>query len=180
MPFSNCFLCDYRLSERAITCPKCGDPDPHHVGFLINKIRTVLKRCACPKYSDGIMECYGDSEQVDIFHKVCDVFLTETLQEISDLKPQKLHSRIASFFPSHMNRWDYKRLERIIFEHNSIILVLSDYLFLPLPGIENLVEISKLDYLLTSSLKRPFHLKGVAKIADIKQHTLLYEAVYEL
>ena len=126
------------------------------------------------------MECYGDSEQVDIFHKVCDTFLTETLQEISDLKPQKLHSRIVNIFPSHIVRRDYKRLERIIFERNSIILALSDYLFSPLPDIENLVEISKLDYLLTPSLKRPFHLKGIAKIADIKQHTLLYEAVYEL
>jgi hypothetical protein len=173
MPFSNCFLCDYRLSEKAITCPKCGDPDPHHVGFLIEKIRTVLNQCACPKYSDGIMECYGDSEQIDIFHKVCDTFLTQTLQEISDLKPRK-------FFPPYMVRRDYKRLKRIIFEHNSIIFALSDYLFSPLPDIENLVEMSKLDYLLTPSLKRPFHLKGVAKSADIKQHTLLHEAVYEL
>jgi len=180
MAFSNCFLCDYQLSERAISCPKCGDPDPHHVGFLIDRIRTVLNQCACPRRSDGLMECYGDSDQVDIFHKVCDAFLTETLREISDLKPQKLHSRIVNFFPSHIVRRDYKRLERIIFEHNSIILALSDYLFSPLTDIANLVEISKLDYLLTPSLKHPFHLKGVAKIADIKQHTLLYKAVYEL
>jgi len=175
MTFSNCFLC-----ERAITCPKCGDPDPHRVGFLTDKIRTVLNHCACPRRSDGIMECYGDSEQVDIFHNVCDVFLMETLQKISDVKPQNLRGRIAIFFPSYIARRDYKRLERMIFEHNSIILALSDYLFSPLPDIANLVEISKLDYLLTPSLKRPFYLKSVAKIADIKRHTLLHEAVCEL
>jgi len=161
MTFSNCFLC-----ERAITCPKCGDPDPHRVGFLTDKIRTVLNHCACPRRSDGIMECYGDSEQVDI--------------KISDVKPQNLRGRIAIFFPSYIARRDYKRLERMIFEHNSIILALSDYLFSPLPDIANLVEISKLDYLLTPSLKRPFYLKSVAKIADIKRHTLLHEAVCEL
>lgn len=180
MPFSNCFLCDYQLSEKALTCPKCGDPDPHHVGYLIAKIRTILNQCACPKYSDGIMECYGDNDQIDIFHKVCDTFLAETLQEISNLKPQKPLARLANFFPHYMVGRNYKRLARIIFEHNSVILVLSDYLFLPLPDIENLVEISKLNYLLTPSLKPPFHLKGVTKIEDIKHHTLLYEAILEL
>ena len=180
MAFTNCFLCDYQLSERAITCPKCGDPDPHHVDFLIDKIKTVLKRCACPRYSDGIMECYGDSEQVDIFHKVCDVFLTETLQEISDLKPQKLRGCITKFLPPYMAKRYFERLERIIFEHNSIILALSDYLFSPLLNIENLVETSKLNYLLTPSLKRPFYLKGVGKVEDVKHHTLLFEAVCEL
>jgi len=180
MQFSNCFLCNYRISKRAITCPKCGDPDPHHVGFLIDKIRTVLNHCACPRRSDGLMECYGDSDQVDIFHKVCDAFLTETLRKISNLKPQKLHSRIVNFFPSHIVRRDYKRLERIIFEHNSIILALSNYLFSPLPDIEKLVETSKLNYLLSPSFKRPFYLKGDTKVEDIKHHTLLYEAVCEL
>jgi len=180
MTFSNCFLCDYRLSDRAITCPKCGDPDPHHVDFLINKIRVVLNECDCPRYSDGIMECYDDSDQIDIFHKVCSMFLAETLQEISDLKLQKLRGFIVHFFPSYMFRRNSMRLERIIFEHNSIILAVSNYLFSPLPNIEKLVETSKPSYLLTPSLKPPFYLKGIAKIEDIKHHTLLYEAMCKL
>ena len=180
MTFSNCFLCDYRLSDRATTCPKCGDPDPHHVGFLIKKIRTILNQCACPRYSDGIMECYGDSDQIDIFSKVCDTFLTDTLQEISNLKLQNLRCHIANFFPLYMFRRDYRHLKRVIVEHNSIVLAVSDYLFSPLPNIEKLVEISKLNYLLTPSWKRPFYLKGVTKIEDIKHHSLLYEAMCKL
>ena len=113
-------------------------------------------------------------------HKVCDVFLTETLQEISDLKPQKLRGCITKFLPPYMAKRYFERLERIVFEHNSIILALSDYLFSPLPDITNLVEISKLNYLLTPSLKSPFYLKSVAKVEDVKHHTLLFEAVCEL
>jgi len=180
MTFSNCFLCNYRLSDRATACPKCGDPDPHHVGFLIKRVRTILNQFACPRYIDGIIECYGDSDQIDIFYKVCDTFLTDTLQKISTHKPQSLRGHIANFFPSYMFRRDYKHLKRLVFEHNSIVLAVSDYLFSPLPNIEKLVETSKLNYLLTPSLKRPFYLKGVAKIEDVKHHTLLHEAMCEL
>ena len=180
MTFSSCFLCGCRLSDRATACPKCGDPDPHHVGFLIEKIRTILNQCACPRFSDGIMECYGDSDQSNIFYKVCDTFLTDTLQEISNLKPQNFSGHIGNFFPLYMFRRDYKHFKRVIFEHNSIVLAISEYLFSPLPKIEKLVETSKLNYLLTPSLKRPFYLKGVAKVENIRHHTPLYEAMCEL
>jgi len=108
------------------------------------------------------------------------MFLTDTLQEISNLKPQNLRGHIGNFFPLYMFRRDYKHLKRVIFEHNSIILAISDYLFSPLPKLEKLVETSKLKYLLTPSLKRPFYLKGVATIEDIRHHTPLYEAMCEL
>jgi len=180
MTFANCFLCNHRLSTRAIICSKCGDPDPHHVNFLINRIRAVLNKSVCPRYSDGIMECYDDSDQIHIFHKVCSMFLVETLQEISNLIPHKLSGSIANFFTKYLSWRGHKRLERVIFEHNSIVLAVSDYLFSPLPNIEKQIETSKLSYLLMPSLKPPFYLKGIAEIEDVKHHALLYEAMCKL
>lgn len=180
MRFSNCFLCYYQLSERAKFCPKCGEPDPHNVDFLIKKIKRILNQCACPRYSDGLMESYDDADQIKVFYTVCEALLMETLNEISEFRPSKLYEFAANFLPSTLIFQGYKPLHRTVFEHNSIVIALADHLFSPLPNIESVVQTRKLNYLLRSAFKPPFYLIGVESIEGIKRHRLLDDAVRNL
>lgn len=180
MRFSNCFLCDYKLSERANFCPKCGEPDPHNVDFLIKKIKRILNQCACPRYSDGLMESYDDADQIKVFHTVCEALLMETLNEISEVKPSSLYEFMANFLPPTLISRGFKPLHRTVFDHNSIVIALVDHLFSPLPNIESVVQTCKLNYLLRSAFKPPFYLIGVESIESIKRHKPLDEAVQNL
>ena len=180
MPLIRCCVCNGRISVNAQICPKCGDPDPQYVQFLINKIIAALRECWCPVGQRNLDEAFDTDERTAFFHKVCELLTARSLSDMVTCRQNGSNQYIGTLIPFNLPKPIRKAVKTIALQHNYMIHALSRYFFDEADVTEQDVVQYRCRYFLRASIKAPYYCKGDLKDSDVNPYSELDDLLLDL